>query len=179
MNRLMKNIVIGVSFESSINKWVGHMCRLNIGVFLGLLLGFQTAQAATIQAIDFNSLPGGLLEIRLDMDGTPPEPKGYTIDKPARIALDLPNVKSALAEKKHTVDFGSADSVMVLEGGDRTRVIINLATLTSYSTRIEQNSLYVLVGGSGTQDFLKRGESKLASQFSTAVSYTHLRAHET
>lgn len=167
MNRLMKNIVIGVSFESSINKWVGHMCRLNIGVFLGLLLCFQAVQAATIQKIDFNSLPGGLLEIRLDMDDAPPEPKGYTIDKPARIALDLPNVKSALTEKKHTVDFGSADSVMVLEGGDRTRVIINLATLTSYSTRIEQNSLYVLVGGSGKQDFLKRGESKLASQFST------------
>ena len=167
MNRLMKGIDIGVSFDILINKWVGHMCRLNIGVFLGLLLGFQTVQAATIQSIDFNSLPGGLLEIRLDMDGAPPEPKGYTIDKPARIALDLPNVKSALAEKKHTVDFGSADSVMVLEGGDRTRVIINLATLTSYSTRIEQNSLYVIVGGSGKQDFLKRGESKLASQFGT------------
>jgi type IV pilus assembly protein PilQ len=167
MNRLMKSIDIGVSFDILINKWVGHMCRLNIGVFLGLLLGFQTVQAATIQAIDFNSLPGGLLEIRLDMDAAPPEPKGYTIDKPARIALDLPNVKSALAKKKHTVDFGSADSVMVLEGGDRTRVIINLATLTSYSTRIEQNSLYVLVGGSGKQDFLKRGESKLASQFGT------------
>jgi type IV pilus assembly protein PilQ len=167
MNRLMKSIDIGVSFDILINKWVGHMCRLNIGVFLGLLLSFQAVQAATIQAIDFNSLPGGLLEIRLDMDAAPPEPKGYTIDKPARIALDLPNVKSALAKKKHTVDFGSADSVMVLEGGDRTRVIINLATLTSYSTRIEQNSLYVLVGGSGKQDFLKRGESKLASQFGT------------
>ena len=44
---------------------------------------------------------------------------------------------------------------------------IDVTTLTSYSTRIEQNSLYILVGGSGKQDFLKRGDSKLASQFST------------
>ncbi|MFQ3322615.1 MAG: type IV pilus assembly protein PilQ [Pseudomonadales bacterium] len=168
MNRLMKSIDIGVSFDISISKWVGHMCRLNIGVLLGLLLCAQAVQASTIQAIDFNSLPGGVLEVRLDMDGTPPEPKGYTIDKPARIALDLPNVKSALIEKKHTVDFGSADSVMVLESGDRTRVIINLVELTEYSTRIEDNSLYILVGRGGKQDFLKRGESKLASQFGTA-----------
>jgi type IV pilus assembly protein PilQ len=168
MNSLMKSIDIGVSFDISISKWVGHMCRLNISVLLGLLLCTQVVQASTIQAIDFNSLPGGVLEVRLDMDGTPPEPKGYTIDKPARIALDLPNVKSALTEKKHTVDFGSADSVMVLEGGDRTRVIINLVELTEYSTRIEDNSLYILVGGGGKQDFLKRGESKLASQFGTA-----------
>jgi type IV pilus assembly protein PilQ len=168
MNSLMKSIDIGVSFDISISKWVGHMCRLNISVLLGLLLCTQAVQASTIQAIDFNSLPGGVLEVRLDMDGTPPEPKGYTIDKPARIALDLPNVKSALTEKKHTVDFGSADSVMVLEGGDRTRVIINLVELTEYSTRIEDNSLYILVGGGGKQDFLKRGESKLASQFGTA-----------
>jgi type IV pilus assembly protein PilQ len=165
MNRLVKSIDVGVSFGVSINKWVGQMCRLNIAVLLGLLLCAQAVQASIIQTIDFNSLPGGVLEIRLDMDGTPSEPKGYTIDKPARIALDLPNIKSALAKKKHTVDFGSADSVMVLESGDRTRVIINLVELTEYSTRIEGNSLYVLVGGGGKQDFLKRGESKLASQF--------------
>ncbi len=72
------------------------MCQLNIAGFLGLLLCAQTVQASTIQAIDFNSLPGGFLEARLDMDGTPSEPKGYTIDKPARIALDLPNIKSCL-----------------------------------------------------------------------------------
>jgi type IV pilus assembly protein PilQ len=165
MNRLIKSIDVGVSFGVSINKWVGQMCRLNIAVLLGLLLCAQAVQASIIQTIDFNSLPGGVLEIRLDMDGTPSEPKGYTIDKPARIALDLPNIKSALAKKKHTVDFGSADSVMVLESGDRTRVIINLVELTEYSTRIEGNSLYILVGGGGKQDFLKRGESKLASQF--------------
>jgi type IV pilus assembly protein PilQ len=165
MNRLVKSIDVGVSFGVSINKWVGQMCRLNIAVLLGLLLCAQAVQASIIQTIDFNSLPGGVLEIRLDMDGTPSEPKGYTIDKPARIALDLPNIKSALAKKKHTVDFGSADSVMVLESGDRTRVIINLVELTEYSTRIEGNSLYILVGGGGKQDFLKRGESKLASQF--------------
>ena len=144
------------------------MKKICDAIIVSTALFFSAASlAVTIQDIDFNSLPGGVLEVRLDMDGAPPTPKGYTIDKPARIALDLPGVKSGLDTKKHTVEFASADSVLVLEGQDRTRLIINLTELSDYSTRQEGNSLYVLVGGGAKQDFLKKGESKLASQFSS------------
>ena len=82
------------------------------------------AHAAPVAMTDigFNALPSGKFEIRMQFDGTPPSPQGYTIDKPARIALDLPGVASKLAQKKHTLAFDNAQSVVVVESGGRTRV---------------------------------------------------------
>lgn len=129
------------------------------------VLPMQQALAAAINGIDFNSLPGDKVEIRLDFDEAPPSPKSYTIEQPARIALDLPGVNSNLDQKKHTLDFSNAQSVMVLEASGRTRVIVNLVELTGYETRVEGNSLYVVLGDDAVQDYLKPTTSELDSQF--------------
>ena len=73
------------------------------------------AQGVSMTDIGFNALPGGKFEIRMKFDGAPPTPQGYTIDKPARIALDLPGVSSKLAQKKHTLAFDNAQSVVVVD----------------------------------------------------------------
>ena len=129
------------------------------------LLPVQQALAAAIDGIDFNSLPGDKVEIRLDFDEAPPLPKSYTIDQPARIALDLPGVESNLDQKKHTLDFSNAQSVMVLEASGRTRVIVNLVEMTGYETRVEGNSLYVVLGDEGARDYLKPTRADIDSQF--------------
>jgi type IV pilus assembly protein PilQ len=132
------------------------------------LLPMQQALAAAINGIDFNSLPGDKVEIRMDFDEAPPLPKAYTIEQPARIALDLPGVNSNLAQKKHTLDFSNAQSVMVLEAGGRTRVIVNMVELTGYETRVEGNSLYLVLGNEGARDYLKPTNSELDSRFVSA-----------
>ncbi len=119
------------------------------------------ASAVSMTNIDFSSLPGGKLEVRMDFDGTPPEPQGYTIEKPARIALDLNNVTSQIAKKKHALEIGNAKSAMVLEANGKTRVILSLTELSSYSTRIEGSSLFVEIGESGSRDYLKDTKSNL------------------
>jgi type IV pilus assembly protein PilQ len=99
-----------------------------------------------MESIEFSSLPGDKTEIRMSFDGTPPSPTGYTIEQPARIALDLLGVTSGLDSKYHPLGIGNARSVTVIEAGDRTRVIVSMTDLVAYSTRIKSNSLYVLVG---------------------------------
>ena len=74
------------------------------------------------------------------------EPTGYTIEQPARIALDLSGVQSALSTKNHPLGSGNARSVTVVEAGDRTRVIVSMTELVAYSANVVGNSLYVLVG---------------------------------
>jgi len=91
----------------------------------------------------------------MDFDNTPPEPKGYNIEKPARIAIDLAGVASQLGQKKFPLSYGNATSAVILEAGGRTRMILNLVELAPYETRIEGNSLYVEVGDSGVRDYLK------------------------
>lgn len=103
-------------------------------------------QAADLNSLDVASLPGDKVELKLSFDEPITQPKGYTIEQPARIAIDLPGVSSKLKSKHQELGKGNARSVTVVEAQERTRVIINLTTLTAYNTRVEGNDLYVVVG---------------------------------
>ena len=135
---------------------------LNTAISIVMLCVASVANAAnvTLQKIDFASLSGDRLEMQLKFDGAPPEPRSYTIDQPARITLDLFSVSSGLDTKYHSLGVGNARSVTVLEAGDRTRVVVNLTEMVAYSTRVEGDSLYVLLG-SGDSAFSQ--SSKFAS----------------
>src|SRR5689334_21890901 len=103
-------------------------------------------QAANLKALDVAALPGDRVELKLSFDAPPPLPQGYMTESPARIALDLPGVASQLASKTRDLGSGNARSATVVEAGDRTRLIINLAQSAPYDSRIEGNDLLVVVG---------------------------------
>ncbi|TWI54176.1 type IV pilus assembly protein PilQ [Pseudomonas duriflava] len=105
------------------------------------------AMAANLQALNVASLPGDKVELKLSFDEPITVPKGYTIEQPARIALDLPGVSSQLGVRNKDLGSGNARSVTVVEAGDRTRLIVNLTTLAPYTTRVQGNDLYVVIGG--------------------------------
>lgn len=120
-------------------------------IFLVVLISSLTSSvmALTLNDIRFSSLPGDVTEIELEFDGPAPEQiKGYTIEKPARISLDLMGVKSTLKSKKHIIGSGNARTAMVLATKDRTRLVINMTRLVDYSTSADNRKLVVLVGGS-------------------------------
>ena len=108
-----------------------------------------------VQDISFSAKPGSKFEIRLEFDGPPPTPETYTIEKPARISMDLPSTSSDLERKKYALPYGNATGVVVLEAGDRTRMIVNLVKLVPFDTRIVGNELVVLVGNEGADEYLK------------------------
>ncbi|WP_152226778.1 type IV pilus secretin PilQ [Pseudomonas sp. SCB32] len=105
--------------------------------------------AANLQSVDVSALPGDRVELKLGFDGPVAAPRGYTIEQPARIALDLPGVQNKLGSKNRELGVGNARSLTVVEAKDRTRLIVNLATLVPYTTRSEGSNLYVVVGGAG------------------------------
>jgi len=126
-------------------RWFQLTLRLAVSTFL-LLASTISFAAVQMQDIEFSTLPGDKIEIRMIFDGAPPVPTGYTIEQPARLALDLSAVTSGLESKYHTLGSGNARSVTVVEAGDRTRVIVSMTELVAYSTRVEGNELFVLVG---------------------------------
>ncbi len=128
-------------------------------VFTGLALSLiaTVAQAqTTVTDIEFSSRPGSKFEVRLDFNAPPPDAKSYTIEKPARIALDFPNTTSSLDSKRFSLPYGNATGVVVLESGGRTRMVVNLVKLVPYETRVEGNSLFLVVGQDGSSDYVKR-----------------------
>jgi type IV pilus assembly protein PilQ len=108
----------------------------------------NSVNALTIQSVDFASLPGDKSEMRLTFDGQPTIPEGYTIDEPARIALDLNGVESSLKTKYHKIGSGNARTATIVGTKDKTRVIVNLNRPTGYSSRVEGNTLVVVIGDS-------------------------------
>ena len=112
----------------------------------------SAALAADLTALDVAALPGDRVELKLTFDEPVTAPRGYTIDQPARIALDLPGVSNKLRNKHQELGSGNTRSVTVVEAQQRTRVIINLTSLTSYNTRVEGNNLYVVVGEGVTRN---------------------------
>ncbi|WP_286221855.1 type IV pilus secretin PilQ [Marinobacter apostichopi] len=122
--------------------------KLNVYVGViafGLLSGL--ANAVTLEDVSFSSLPGDRLEVKLAFDGQPPEPTGYTIERPARIAVDLSDTTNGLGSRSIPLGSGNAQSMTVVETKDRTRLIFNLVELVPYDTVRSGNSLVMTLGG--------------------------------
>jgi type IV pilus assembly protein PilQ len=99
-----------------------------------------------LEAIDVQPLPGQQVELRLRLSGAAPEPTTFTIDEPARISLDLPNTSLALDSRRQDANVGPLTNVLAAEANGRTRVVMNLSSMVPYQTRVEGNTVVVLLG---------------------------------
>ncbi|MEX5667427.1 type IV pilus secretin PilQ family protein [Pseudomonas neuropathica] len=117
-----------------------------LGFSLWIALMSPMVLAANLKTLDVAALPGDRVELKLSFDGPPPQAKGYTTESPARIALDLPGVVSQLASKNLDLGSGNARTATVVEAKERTRLIVSLTQLAPYTTRVEGNNLFVVVG---------------------------------
>lgn len=106
----------------------------------------QDGVTRQLEAIDVQSLPGQLLELRLRLSETPPEPLSFTIDDPARIALDLPGTGLGLDSRRQDVNLGPLVTILTAEANGRTRVVLNLSLMVPYDTRVVGDSIYVTLG---------------------------------
>jgi type IV pilus assembly protein PilQ len=156
--------------------WNVNMNRILsiIGLSLGMAMLSPVVQAANLKTLDVAALPGDRVELKLSFDGPVAAPRGYTTEQPARIALDLPGVTSQLAIKSRDLGSGNAHSVVVVEAKDRTRVIINLTTLAPYSSRVDGNNLFVVVGqgaaaAQGSQPSTATGAARVSVPSGTAA----------
>jgi type IV pilus assembly protein PilQ len=111
----------------------------------------QDAASRRLEAIEVQPLPGQRLELRLRHNEAAPEPMSFTIDDPARIAIDLPDTVIALQSRRQDVNLGPLTTILAAEANGRTRIVLNLSTLVPYATRVEGNSVVVEIGGEGAQ----------------------------
>ena len=145
------------------------LSRISISLFLASMS--QSLLAANLQALDVAALPGDKVELKLTFDEPVAVPKGYTIEQPARIALDLPGVSSQLGVKNRELGVGNARSVTVVEAGDRTRLIVNLTNLAPYNARAEGNNLFVVIGEGAANSSSLRTSAAVSPAKVTAKPY--------
>jgi type IV pilus assembly protein PilQ len=128
---------------------------LSLGLGL-VLVAFMAAMPALaqqggrqLQSIDVQPLPGQGLELRLRMNAAAPEPMSFTIDDPARIAVDLPDTSLALPSTRQDINIGPVSTVLAAEANGRTRIVLNMSSLAPYTTRVEGDSVIIEIGGAG------------------------------
>ncbi len=134
-------------------SWIAHLTVYALFLASGLasVQAADSATSNTLTAVEFAGLPGNKAQITLTMNSPASAPLSFTIDNPARIALDLPNTSNGLVQRTHSIGIGMAESVTAIEAQGRTRVIVNLVEMVPYETYAEGNKVIVTVQGSGKQ----------------------------
>ena len=116
-------------------------CAAALFVSVSALAVAQTAN--TIQAVT-GSVSGGSEVIRIDLaEPLTAVPTGFSIQSPARIALDFPGVSNAMGRSAVEMNLGNLRSANVVQAGERTRVVLNLKASTAYKAEIQGKSLVI------------------------------------
>jgi len=122
-------------------------------VAIGILSGIPGAAWAAVLTLDevsFTTLPGNEVQVRLGLSGPPGKPpRAFTIDNPARIALDFTDTGLNLADRHRAIGVGPAQSVTAVEAGGRTRVVLNLVHQVPYDLRVEGSAVVVTLHSGG------------------------------
>lgn len=128
-------------------------------VVVALLIGVPFAQAQesantdalnSIQSITASNELGGKVVITVGLKSAPSgQPTTFAINTPPRIAFDFPNTENGLG--KSTQEFGEGDlrSANIVQAGNRTRLVVNLAQMLSYESRVDGNNLLITLQRKG------------------------------
>ena len=127
------------------NKYIDKI-SLSILLF-SVSLAVFSANVVTLDKINTSSLPGERVQIKLVFSEiVPNEPLSFSVDNPARVVLDLPNISLNLSKKSQTIGIGMANSLNAVEAKGRSRVVINLTRSVSYSVDVSGNTVILNLG---------------------------------
>ncbi len=170
MNKQLRN-----SARSNTRRIAAKFARATgVAALAAMSFATQHALAASNALLDIshNTLAGNKQQLALTLSGPATDPSAFTIDNPARIALDLPDTSNQLEERSMRVSAGLLQNVTTVEAGGRTRVVINLASMTPYTTSVRGNQLFVTLDSDAAGSSLNSNTSILAAAQEEEVKAT-------
>jgi type IV pilus assembly protein PilQ len=151
------------------------MSAMALVALTAISLTARAADPVQLQSIDVQTLSGQQVQLKLHMSGPAPEPLPFTIDKPARIAFDLPNTTLALASRRFDVRSGGVDTVLAAEANGRARLVVNVDSLMPYTTKVDGNDIVVTLGQQPGADVGKPAATHAAAVASSSPAERAIR----
>jgi len=153
-NKIMTNNTVGTrvlvmhQFKTMM-KWlcVSSMALTTVNIF-----------AADLQSLGYSSLPEDKVQLMLTFSEPVDIPNTFSIDDPARVVLDFADVANKLDRKTQQINIGETNSVSIIESGERTRMVINLAQKVPYTIEQEGNVILVTVDGDAKKSMMTNEE---------------------
>jgi type IV pilus assembly protein PilQ len=96
-------------------------------------------------------------------------PNGFSVQTPARIAIDLPGVSNALGRNMVEINQGNLRSVNVAQAGERTRLVLNLKQASGYRAQLQGKVLLLVLDVAGSPAV---GAGEQPAQFAPAQNAT-------
>ncbi|MDX8379239.1 MAG: type IV pilus secretin PilQ [Gallionella sp.] len=128
-------------------------CLKRIPMLKGLILSFfmalamaqaQAAPQNKITAMSVTQAGAGTTVIKVELAAPLANtPAGFTINTPARIALDFLGTANGLGRSVQNFSVGDLRSANIIQAGSRTRLVINLDHMLPYDTRLEGKNVLI------------------------------------
>ena len=143
MNKMMTNLFTNVP------KLFALMLLVSASFFGSAYAAEENVFANKIESIDFSALTGGRVSIRVQLtEALVNPPASFTLNNPARIALDFPQTGNGLAKSNIPSAQGALKSVSIAQAKDRTRMVLNLTKVVGYNTVISGKDVIITLQGS-------------------------------
>jgi type IV pilus assembly protein PilQ len=119
-------------------------------LFMLLAIVPAHAQSNAIEAVNVSPQPGGRVVVRVTLKQPPANPPaGFTVNNPPRLALDFAGTSNAMGKNAHDVTEGDLRRINIVQAGDRTRMVLDLARPVRYDTQIEGRTVLITLAASG------------------------------
>ena len=135
----------------------------------------QPAAAATgnsIEAFDVTQQAGKVVVRITTREPLKGVPANFAVANPARLAFDFPNTVNALGRSTQDIGQGELRSMNVVQGADRTRLVLNLRRQVAHETTVDGRTVIISLsapamaestpGGQTAQFAEGRGDAKHA-----------------
>src|SRR5919204_3288107 len=105
--------------------------------------GVAFAQANSIESFDV-SQQGGKTVVRITTkEPLASVPPNFAVSNPARIAFDFPNTSNGLGRSSQEIGQGELRSMNVVQGTDRTRLVLNLRRAVAHEASIDGRTVLI------------------------------------
>ncbi len=112
--------------------------------------GQEEAGANSIESFEVSSQPGKII-VKFSLTKAPTAPPvSFTLSNPPRIALDFAGTANGTGRNVQEVGQGGLRSIRLGQSSGRTRVVLNMATLVGYDTRVRGNTVEVVLDSAET-----------------------------
>jgi type IV pilus assembly protein PilQ len=114
------------------------------GVALWLAgIGLALAQANAIEGFDVTEQAGKVVVRITTKEPLRSVPPNFAVATPARIAFDFPNTANGLGRASQDIGQGELRSMNVVQGAERTRLVLNLRRSVVHEAALEGRTLVV------------------------------------
>ncbi len=105
--------------------------------------GAAFAQANSIEAFDVAQQGGNIVVRITTKEPLKSAPPSFTVANPARIVFDFPGTTNALGRNAQDVGQGELRSMNLVQGSDRTRVVLNLRRTVAHEVTLDGKNIVV------------------------------------